>query len=145
MVWRDSSVEPYTDTGEISTYTSWGILQYDDECEYYFTVIATDNPYGGRDYIDSDLITSKTISGSDIVCVTGTTGDCKWAYNPDNAKLTISGTGAMEDYIDTASTTVPWGAYRDNILKLVGDSLFMSNDLGNTWKGLKNTIGAITI
>lgn len=33
----------------------------------------------------------------------------------------------------------------DNILKLVGDSLFMSNDLGNTWKGLKNTIGAITV
>lgn len=32
----------------------------------------------------------------------------------------------------------------DNILKLVDDSLCYSNDLGKTWKALKNTIGTIT-
>lgn len=32
----------------------------------------------------------------------------------------------------------------DNILRLVGDSLLFSNDLGKTWKKMKNTIGTIT-
>jgi hypothetical protein len=48
----------------------------------------------------------------------GTTGDCTWTLtgSSGNYTLTISGTGAMGDYIDNDA---PWYSYRNDIKTLV--------------------------
>lgn len=52
----------------------------------------------------------------------GSCGDnATWEY--DNGTLTISGTGAMDDYTDDPSST-PWAAYRTSVTKVViGDNI----------------------
>jgi hypothetical protein len=51
------------------------------------------------------------------VVASGTTGACRWELTgpPDNYTLTISGTGAMEDYRGNNS---PWYSYRNDITTL---------------------------
>jgi hypothetical protein len=56
----------------------------------------------------------------------GATGSCTWtlAGVPGNYTLTISGSGAMEDYVEqiidgTLQTTAPWNAYREDITTVV--------------------------
>lgn len=64
-----------------------------------------------------------------VVCMSvnaqATSGSCganaTWEY--DNGTLTISGTGAMDDYTDDPSST-PWAAYRTSVTKVViGDDI----------------------
>ena len=54
------------------------------------------------------------------VVASGTTGSLTWVFTT-NGTLTISGTGAMPDYIYTSviSTTIPWISHRSAITKVV--------------------------
>lgn len=67
------------------------------------------------------------------------TGSCgtnaTWTFSPDDKSLTISGTGAMNDY--SATSTAPWNAYIDNIDTInIADGI---TSIGNyAFSGCKN-------
>lgn len=55
--------------------------------------------------------------------VTGECGDnLLWTFNTENSTLTISGTGAMENYSWEAENTAPWYSFRSDIKTVVIDS-----------------------
>lgn len=69
------------------------------------------------------------------------TGSCgtnaTWTFSPDDKSLTISGSGAMNDY--SATSTAPWNAYVDNINSIsIADGI---TSIGNyAFSGCKNII-----
>ena len=83
-----------------------------------------------------------------VVCMSvnaqATSGSCganaTWEY--DNGTLTISGTGAMDDYTDDPSST-PWAAYRTSVTKVViGDDI---TSVGNCAFNLFTALTDVTI
>ncbi len=61
-----------------------------------------------------------------FVAAGGTTGDCKWKFDPYTGTLTISGEGAMADYVceynqgtDTYTYFDPWRGFCDQTTKIV--------------------------
>ena len=85
-----------------------------------------------------------------VVCMSmnaqATSGSCgtnaTWEYNEGEATLTISGTGAMDDYTDDPSST-PWAAYRTSVTKVViGDGI---TSVGNCAFNLFTALTDVTI
>ena len=69
----------------------------------------------------SVLMLLSAVSGVNLTALaeSGTCGDgVVWDYNADTKTLTVSGSGAMSDYIG-ADDTQPWKAHRAGISKLV--------------------------
>ena len=72
----------------------------------------------------------------------GTCGDnLNWAYDASERKLTISGSGAMNDY---SSTNYPWFYYRNEITTLVLSS-GMTTIGNNAFNGCSAMTGTLTI
>ncbi|MBQ1507488.1 MAG: leucine-rich repeat protein, partial [Ruminococcus sp.] len=61
--------------------------------------------------------TEEKFTFSESAPTSGTTGDCQWSFDESTGTMTISGSGAMEDYDE--DTDVPWYSYRSDIKSLV--------------------------
>ena len=66
-------------------------------------------------------------SGTAIAATSGNCGatghesDVTWSFDESSGTLTISGTGAMADYVSASAdgNHIPWGAYKDNVKSIV--------------------------
>lgn len=65
------------------------------------------------------LILASVFTGFSITAnaASGTTGTCKWSFNASTGKLSISGTGKMEEY--SLSNPAPWAEYAADIKSVV--------------------------
>ncbi|MDD3173823.1 MAG: leucine-rich repeat domain-containing protein [Herbinix sp.] len=80
------------------------------------------------------VILFTAVMRSTAYAASGTCGETSWSL--DNGVLTVSGSGAMADYIATSPNTVPWFSLRSQINKVVigngvthiGDYVFYYNE-----------------
>ena len=114
-IWLESANYQTTSLDTSLDSSTTKAVKYDEDCDYYFTVIACDYA-SGRKYKDSDYATSETVSGSQFIKDQGTSGKCKWIYNSDKKRLTISGPEIM-DY--SLNQHAPWSKYGNDIYTIV--------------------------
>ncbi|MBE6542971.1 MAG: hypothetical protein E7675_01080 [Ruminococcaceae bacterium] len=118
------TVEYEVKVGDVPSYPEIPTKDHEDDSKHYLFTGWTD---GTKNYLPTDKLPKATANATYTALfaneveryVSGTlsNGSITWTLDRKAATLTISGTGAMPDFADSAAQ--PWAAYGSEIVKVI--------------------------